>query len=63
MKKVLVIALALVMLFTLASCGGQTAKTEGGDKKGSGTPKELLAAYGLDAAHIAEAAKKVLGRK
>lgn len=29
----------------------------------SGTPKELLAAYGLDAAHIAEAVKKVLARK
>lgn len=29
----------------------------------SGTPSELLAAYGLDAAHIAEAAKKVLLRK
>lgn len=29
----------------------------------SGTPSELLAAYGMDAAHIAEAAKKVLERK
>jgi len=29
----------------------------------SGTPKELLAAYGLDAAHIVEAARKALGRK
>ncbi|MCQ2140680.1 MAG: transketolase family protein [Bacteroidales bacterium] len=29
----------------------------------SGTPAELLAAYGLDAAHIAEAAKKVIARK
>jgi len=29
----------------------------------SGTPKELLAAYGLDAAHIAEAVRKVLKRK
>lgn len=29
----------------------------------SGAPKELLAAYGLDAVHIAAAAKKVIGRK
>lgn len=29
----------------------------------SGTPAELLAAYGLDAAHIAEAAKKAVSRK
>ena len=29
----------------------------------SGTPSELLAAYGMDAAHIVEAAKKVLERK
>ncbi|MBQ3722366.1 MAG: transketolase family protein [Bacteroidales bacterium] len=29
----------------------------------SGTPKELLAAYGLDAAHIAAAARKAVGRK
>jgi len=29
----------------------------------SGTPKELLAAYGLDAAHIAAAAKKAIARK
>ena len=36
----------------------------GGDLWGeSGTPAELLKAYGLDAAHIAEAAKKVLERK
>ena len=36
----------------------------GGDKFGqSGTPAELLAAYGLDAAHIAEAAKKAIARK
>jgi len=35
----------------------------GGDRFGqSGTPKELMAAYGLDAAHIAEAAKKVMNR-
>ena len=36
----------------------------GADKFGqSGTPAELLAAYGLDAPHIAEAARKVLTRK
>ena len=36
----------------------------GGDRWGqSGTPKELIAAYGLDAAHIAEAARKAVGRK
>ena len=36
----------------------------GADKFGqSGTPAQLMAAYGIDAAHIAEAAKKVLKRK
>ena len=36
----------------------------GGDRFGqSGTPAELMAAYGLDAAHIAEAAKKAISRK
>ena len=36
----------------------------GGDRFGqSGTPAELMKAYGLDAAHIAEAAKKVISRK
>jgi transketolase len=36
----------------------------GGDRFGqTGTPGELMAAYGLDAAHIAEAAKKVMARK
>jgi len=36
----------------------------GGDRFGqSGTPAVLMEAYGLDAAHIAEAAKKVLARK
>ena len=36
----------------------------GGDKFGqSGTPAELMAAFGLDAAHIAAAAKKALSRK
>lgn len=34
------------------------------DKFGqSGTPSELMTAYGLDCAHIVEAVKKVLGRK
>ena len=36
----------------------------GGDRFGqSGTPAKLLEAYGLDAAHIVEAAKKVIARK
>lgn len=36
----------------------------GGDRFGqSGTPSALMAAYGLDAPHIAEAAKKALARK
>ena len=36
----------------------------GADKWGqSGAPKELLAAYGLDAVHIAAAAKKAISRK
>lgn len=36
----------------------------GGDRFGqSGTPAELMAAYGLDAAHIAEAARKAVSRK
>jgi len=36
------------------------AFVNGGDRFGqSGTPSELMAAYGLDAAHIAEAAKKL----
>lgn len=36
----------------------------GQDKFGqSGTPAALMAAYGLDAPHIAEAARKVIGRK
>ena len=29
----------------------------------SGTPSALMAAYGLDAPHIAEAAKKAIARK
>ena len=36
----------------------------GGDRFGqSGTPAELMKAYGLDAGHIAEAAVKAIGRK
>ena len=36
----------------------------GADKFGqSGSPAELMAAYGLDAAHIAEAARKAIARK
>ncbi len=36
----------------------------GGDRFGqTGTPAELMAAYGLDAAHIVEAAKKAIARK
>jgi transketolase C-terminal domain/subunit len=36
----------------------------GGDKFGqSGTPAQLLKAYDMDAEHIAEAAKKAIGRK
>lgn len=36
----------------------------GGDRFGeSGTPAELIAAFGLDAAHIVAAAKKAIGRK
>ena len=50
---------------TLAA--GKPAPVEfvnGADRFGqSGTPSELLKAYGLDAAHIAEAAKKAIARK
>ena len=47
-----------------AACPVPVEFINGRDRWGqSGTPKELLAAYGLDAAHIAEAARKVLGRK
>ena len=36
----------------------------GGDRFGeSGTPAELMAAYGLDGEHIAEAARKAIFRK
>ncbi len=47
-----------------AGCPVPMEFINGGDRWGqSGTPKELIAAYGLDAAHIVAAAKKVLGRK
>ena len=47
-----------------ASCPVPMEFINGRDRWGqSGTPKELLAAYGLDAAHIAEAVRKVLKRK
>ena len=47
-----------------AGCPVPMEFINGGDRWGqSGTPKELIAAYGLDAAHTVAAAKKVLGRK
>ena len=47
-----------------AGCPVPMEFINGGDRWGqSGTPKELIAAYGLDAAHIAAAAKKALERK
>jgi transketolase len=47
-----------------AGCPVPMEFINGGDRWGqSGTPKELIAAYGLDAAHIVAAAKKALGRK
>ena len=50
---------------TLAvKCPTPVELVNGGDEFGqSGKPAELMAAYGLDAAHIAEAARKVLTRK
>ena len=53
----------------VASCLAKFCPTpvefvNGEDKFGqSGTPSALMAAYGLDAAHIATAAKKAIGRK
>ena len=48
-------------------CAAAPAPVEflnGGDRFGrSGSPAELMAAFGLDAAHIAEAAEKVISRK
>ena len=47
-----------------ASCPVPIEFINGRDRWGqSGTPKELLAAYGLDAAHIAAAARKAIERK
>lgn len=47
-----------------AACPVPMEFINGRDRWGqSGTPKELLAAYGLDAAHIAEAARKAVARK
>ncbi len=50
---------------TLASASPKPIEfINGQDRFGqSGTPAELLAAYGMDAAHIVEAAKKVFQRK
>lgn len=46
------------------NCPAPMEFISGGDRFGqSGTPAELMKAYGLDAAHIAEAAKKAAGRK
>lgn len=47
-----------------ASCPAPVEFINGQDRFGqSGTPAELLVAYGLDAAHIAAAAKKAISRK
>ncbi|MCQ2177303.1 MAG: transketolase family protein [Bacteroidales bacterium] len=54
-----------------AVCGALAARRpipvefiNGGDRFGqSGSPAELLKVYGMDAVHIAEAARKVIGRK
>ena len=47
-----------------ASCPRPLEYINGKDPFGqSGTPAELLAAYGMDALHIAEAARKAIGRK
>ena len=47
-----------------AACTVPMEFINGRDRWGqAGTPKELLAAYGLDAAHIAEAARKAVARK
>ena len=46
------------------NCPTPMELVSGGDRFGqTGTPAELMAAYGLDAAHIAEAAKKAISRK
>ena len=47
-----------------AQCPTPVEFVNGGDRFGqSGTPSALMAAYGLDAPHIAEAAKKAIARK
>lgn len=47
-----------------ASCPRPLEYINGKDRFGqSGTPAELLAVYGMDALHIAEAARKAIGRK
>jgi transketolase len=47
-----------------AQCPTPVEFVNGGDRFGqSGTPSALMAAYGLDAPHIAEAAKKAISRK
>ncbi len=47
-----------------AKCPKPVEFVNGGDRFGqSGTPSALMAAYGLDAPHIAEAAKKAISRK
>ncbi|MDE7127663.1 MAG: transketolase family protein [Bacteroidales bacterium] len=46
------------------NCPTPVEYINGGDRFGqSGTPAELMKAYGLDAAHIAKAAKKAISRK
>ncbi len=48
----------------VAQCPTPVEFVNGGDRFGqSGTPSALMAAYGLDAPHIAEAAKKAIARK
>ena len=47
-----------------AQCPKPVEFVNGGDRFGqSGTPSALMAAYGLDAPHIVEAAKKAISRK
>jgi transketolase len=47
-----------------AQCPTPVEFVNGGDRFGqSGTPSALMAAYGLDAPHIADAAKKAISRK
>ena len=64
-KIVLVSADGQLIAGVLASTSPKPIEyVNGKDQFGqSGTPAELLAAYGMDAAHIAQAAKKVMERK